>query len=63
MLPRQPFFAVWSLDELPNRDAAVAIPELRAELADLLGDMLKRQLVGVDLVIGHFEATKEVAKR
>ncbi|MBP2412043.1 hypothetical protein JOF48_000842 [Arthrobacter stackebrandtii] len=45
LLPRQPFFAVWSVDELLNRDAADALPELRDEFADLLSDMLTRQLV------------------
>lgn len=49
LLPRQPFFAVWSVDELLNRDAADALPELRAEFADLLSEMLEQQFAGLDL--------------
>lgn len=30
LLPRQPFFAVWSMDDLLNRDVADALPELRS---------------------------------
>lgn len=43
LLPRQPFFTVWSVGELLNRDADEALPQLREEFAGLLVDMLKRQ--------------------
>lgn len=36
LLPRQPFFAVWTLDDLLNEDADEALPRLRADFADLL---------------------------
>ena len=44
LLPRQPFFAVWGLDELLGRGAADALPSLRTEFADLLIEMPKREL-------------------
>lgn len=36
LLPRQPYFAVWTLDDLLQRDADVALPRLRAAFAVLL---------------------------
>lgn len=36
LLPRQPFFAVWTLDDLLNEGADEALPRLRADFADLL---------------------------
>lgn len=50
LLPRQPFFAVWSMDDLLNRDAAEALPELRSEFVALLGAMLQLQLPDMDLM-------------
>lgn len=36
LLPRQPYIAVWTLDDLLGRDADEALPELREEFAGLL---------------------------
>lgn len=38
LLPRQPFFAVWTLDDLLQEAADEALPRLRAAFADLLTD-------------------------
>ncbi|MGK3957664.1 hypothetical protein ACLKOZ_15910 [Arthrobacter sp. R4] len=38
LLPRQPYFAVWTLDELLGEDASEALPILRADFAVLLTD-------------------------
>jgi len=40
LLPRQPHFTVWTVDDLLGRDAEVALPELREEFAVLLAEML-----------------------
>lgn len=42
LLPRQPFIAVWSLDEIFGLDAEIALPELRAEFADFLINSLEQ---------------------
>lgn len=49
LLPRQPFFAVWSMDELLNRDASDALPALRAVFSELLSERVKHQFIGLDL--------------
>jgi hypothetical protein len=36
LLPRQPYFAVWALDDLLGEDASQALPSLRADFAVLL---------------------------
>jgi hypothetical protein len=36
LLPRQPYFAVWTLDDLLDEDASEALPRLRADFAVLL---------------------------
>jgi hypothetical protein len=36
LLPRQPFFAVWTLDDLLHEDADEVLPRLRGDFADLL---------------------------
>lgn len=42
LLPRQPYLAVWSLDDLLDTDANEALPSLRADFADLLAEQTKR---------------------
>ncbi|MHA7306520.1 hypothetical protein ACX80E_14970 [Arthrobacter sp. TMN-49] len=59
LLPRQPLFAVWSLDELFNRDAAEALPALRAEFADLLSAMAKLQFMNLGLTVDPLEASTQ----
>jgi len=44
LLPRQPYFAVWNLDDLLGRDSEYALPQLREEFAGLLGEMLESRL-------------------
>jgi len=48
LLPRQPYVAIWTLDDLLGRDTEEALPELRDEFADLLAQTLADRL-GVDL--------------
>jgi len=53
LLPRQPYFAVWSLDDLLNEDASEALPRLRADFAVLLSDMLDRRLARAEMTAGR----------
>ncbi|MFB7894685.1 hypothetical protein ACFC1I_20950 [Microbacterium sp. NPDC056044] len=48
LLPRQPYVAIWTLDELLGTDAERVLPQLRDEFAGLLAQMLADRL-GVDL--------------
>lgn len=41
LLPRQPYIAIWSLDDLFGRDADEALPELREEFASLLLELMR----------------------
>ncbi|WP_173921721.1 hypothetical protein [Agromyces sp. Marseille-P2726] len=41
LLPRQPYFSVWKLDDLLGKDAEDALPELRDRFAGLLSGMLR----------------------
>jgi hypothetical protein len=50
LLPRQPYFAVWSLDDLLNADASEALPRLRADFAVLLSELLELRLEGAEIV-------------
>ncbi|SDS81086.1 hypothetical protein [Microterricola viridarii] len=43
LLPRQPYIAIWDLDDLLGRDADDALPELREEFAALLMGMMSNQ--------------------
>ncbi|TFC38972.1 hypothetical protein [Cryobacterium sp. TMT2-14] len=45
LLPRQPYIAIWTLDDLLGRDADEALPKLREAFAGLLTTMLSSQLV------------------
>lgn len=38
LLPRQPYFAIWDLDDLLQKDADAALPRLRANFAVLLAE-------------------------
>jgi len=49
LLPRQPYFAVWSLDDLLNADASEALPSLRADFAVLLSELMERRLEGAEV--------------
>lgn len=42
LLPRQPYFAVWTLDDLLDEDASKALPSLRADFAGLLINLARR---------------------
>lgn len=44
LLPRQPYIAIWSLDDLLGRDADEALPELREKFASLLIEIVKNRL-------------------
>lgn len=48
LLPRQPYVAIWALDDILGRDADEALPELRDEFAVLLARMLADR-IRVDL--------------
>jgi hypothetical protein len=51
LLPRQPFLAFWSLDDLLDADAGEALPRLRADFAIVLNEMLDRQLERVKMAV------------
>jgi hypothetical protein len=40
LLPRQPFFAAWNLEDLLDDDADAALPRLRADFSILLAEMI-----------------------
>lgn len=48
LVPRQPYVAIWTLDDLLGRDAERVLPQLRDEFAGLLAQMLADRF-GVDL--------------
>jgi hypothetical protein len=52
LLPRQPFLAVWSLDDLLNEDASEALSRLRADFAVLLSEILDRLPAGAEVAQG-----------
>jgi hypothetical protein len=45
LLPRQPYFAVWTLEDLLGTDAEIALPSLREEFAVLIAEMPRGQIV------------------
>lgn len=47
LLPRQPYIAIWTLDDLFGRNADEVLPELREEFAGLLAEIMSERLAEI----------------
>jgi hypothetical protein len=59
LLPRQIFFAVWTLDDLLDKNATEALPRLRADFAVLLHEMLGPLLATTNVSEERADASDE----